>query len=54
MSNIMCLMRLIYYYLDEEKDYDSVVKYADLFYEIHDDKKQAGNILYNIMSKYYE
>lgn len=54
MSNIMCLMRLIYYYLDEEKDYDSVVKYADLFYEIHDDKKQAGNILYNIMSKFNE
>lgn len=54
MSNVMCLMRLIHHLLVKEKDSDSVIKYSDLFYEEHDDKRIAGYILYEFMSKFNE
>lgn len=54
LSNVMCLMRLIYHLLVEEKDYESVIKYADLFYETHENKRMAGYILYEFMSKFNE
>jgi len=54
MSNVMCLMRLLHYYLDIEKDYESVIKYADLFYETYNDKRLAGYVLYEFMSKFNE
>jgi hypothetical protein len=54
MSNVMCLMRLLHYLLVEEKDYESVIKYANLFYETHNDKRLAGYILYEFMRKFNE